>query len=377
MGRLLEIVTPLHTATKRDYMARMDDDKIACMLKAREYEFDYWDGDRRYGYGGYSFIEGRWAPVAKALIDIYGLKDGSSVLDVGCGKGFLLYEMKKILPGLKVAGFDISKHGLADAREQVKPYLFSYRAQDPYPYGDDHFDLVISLGDPAQSAPVRTGDRGAGDRARRQEQIHHARGLPERRRAAQSRMLGADRRIHPAHVGMDLALQAVRLYRRLRIHLFRMSGDTDGGQDRQGGDPRRVAQAARRRRDHAARHARASARCWSRCSTSSICGAQINEIAAAKGPDKFLPHLLGHEALATVIETGPGVTSCKRGDTVVLHWRPGKGMQSPTPAYAWRGEKLNAGWVTTFNDYAVVSENRMTPVPASIDRRTRRCSAAR
>jgi S-(hydroxymethyl)glutathione dehydrogenase/alcohol dehydrogenase len=99
----------------------------------------------------------------------------------------------------------------------------------------------------------------------------------------------------------------------------------------------------------------------------SICGAQLNEIAAVKGPDKFLPHLLGHEASATVIETGPGVTTVKPGDTVVLHWRPSQGIQSPTPAYRWRGAKLNAGWVTTFNDYAVVSENRMTVIPADFD----------
>jgi S-(hydroxymethyl)glutathione dehydrogenase / alcohol dehydrogenase len=107
-----------------------------------------------------------------------------------------------------------------------------------------------------------------------------------------------------------------------------------------------------------------------RVRTSSICGAQINEIDAVKGVDKFLPHLLGHEALATVIETGPGVTSCKRDDSVIMHWRPGKGMQSQTPAYSWNGKKVNAGWVTTFNEYAVVSENRVTPVPASIDRKT-------
>jgi S-(hydroxymethyl)glutathione dehydrogenase/alcohol dehydrogenase len=99
----------------------------------------------------------------------------------------------------------------------------------------------------------------------------------------------------------------------------------------------------------------------------SICGAQINEIAAAKGPDKFLPHLLGHEASATVLEIGPGVTSVKAGDTVVLHWRPGRGIQSATPAYQWRGTKLNAGWVTTFNDYAVISENRMTTIPPDFD----------
>ncbi len=100
-----------------------------------------------------------------------------------------------------------------------------------------------------------------------------------------------------------------------------------------------------------------------------ICGAQINEIDALKGIDKFLPHLLGHEASAEVIEIGPGVTNVKPGDTVVLHWRPSRGIQSRTPAYKWRGDKLNAGWVTTFNQYAVISENRMTPIPADFDLR--------
>lgn len=99
----------------------------------------------------------------------------------------------------------------------------------------------------------------------------------------------------------------------------------------------------------------------------SICGGQINEIAAAKGPDKFLPHLLGHEAAARVMETGPGVTQVKAGDTVVLHWRPSQGIQCQPPAYRWRGAKLNAGWVTTFNDYAVISENRMTVIPDDFD----------
>lgn len=145
MGRLLNVVTPLHRMTKRDYLARMNDDKVTCMLKAKEYEADYWDGDRRFGYGGYRYMEGRWAPVAKALIETYGLTDGSKVLDVGCGKAFLLYEMKKMLPGLQVTGFDISQHGLADTRPEIRDQLFTYRAQDPYPFGDKHFDLVISL----------------------------------------------------------------------------------------------------------------------------------------------------------------------------------------------------------------------------------------
>jgi S-(hydroxymethyl)glutathione dehydrogenase/alcohol dehydrogenase len=100
-----------------------------------------------------------------------------------------------------------------------------------------------------------------------------------------------------------------------------------------------------------------------------ICGAQINEIDALKGPDRFLPHLLGHEASAEIIEIGPGVTTVKPGDTVVLHWRPSQGIQSSTPAYSWRGQKLNAGWVTTFNEYAVISENRMTVIPADFDLR--------
>lgn len=98
-----------------------------------------------------------------------------------------------------------------------------------------------------------------------------------------------------------------------------------------------------------------------------ICGAQLNEIDAAKGPDRFLPHLLGHEASAEVLEIGPGVSTVGPGDTVVLHWRPGRGIQSKTPSYRWRGETLNAGWVTTFNQHAIVSENRMTVIPSDYD----------
>ena len=97
----------------------------------------------------------------------------------------------------------------------------------------------------------------------------------------------------------------------------------------------------------------------------SICGAQINEIDAVKGVDKFLPHLLGHEASGTVVEVGPGVTTKKAGDTVVLHWRPSQGIQSAPPAYMWRGNKLNAGWVTTFNE----SRRRLGK---SVDRHTGR-----
>jgi len=100
---------------------------------------------------------------------------------------------------------------------------------------------------------------------------------------------------------------------------------------------------------------------------SSICGAQINEITAAKGPDKFLPHLLGHEASGVVELCGPGVTTVQAGDSVVLHWRPSRGIQCAPPEYQWRDKKLNAGWVTTFNEYAVISENRLTLMPGGCD----------
>jgi ubiquinone/menaquinone biosynthesis C-methylase UbiE len=146
MGRLVNFVTPLHQATSRAYIDRMIDDKVQCMMKAKEYEFDYWDGDRRYGYGGYKYMEGRWTPVAEALIRTYKLTNESKVLDVGCGKAYLLYEIKKLLPEITVHGFDISRHGLLDAKEEIRDNLINYKAQDRYPWGDDYFDLVISLG---------------------------------------------------------------------------------------------------------------------------------------------------------------------------------------------------------------------------------------
>lgn len=100
---------------------------------------------------------------------------------------------------------------------------------------------------------------------------------------------------------------------------------------------------------------------------SGICGSQLGEIDGAKGEDKFLPHLLGHEASAKVIETGPGVKHVKAGDLVVLHWRKGLGIEGAPPSYRWRGNKLNAGWIATFNEYAIVAENRMTAIPADSD----------
>ena len=100
---------------------------------------------------------------------------------------------------------------------------------------------------------------------------------------------------------------------------------------------------------------------------SGICGSQIGEIDGVKGPDRFLPHLLGHEGCGKVLEVGEGVRTVKPGDRVVLHWRKGAGLESVTPVYDSRIGKVNAGWVTTFNEYALVSENRATAIPADFD----------
>ncbi len=102
-------------------------------------------------------------------------------------------------------------------------------------------------------------------------------------------------------------------------------------------------------------------------SYSGICGAQINEIMGTKGPDKFLPHLLGHEGSGIVLNVGPGVKTVKKGDHVVMHWRPSDGLQSEPPKYQWDGRTVNAGWVTTFSDHAIISENRLTPIPDDFD----------
>lgn len=144
MGKLLSIITPLHKRTKRDYIGRMTDNKVECMKVGRKYDKDYWDGDRRYGYGGYKY-DGRWDVVAKKLIELYNLSGDVKILDVGCGKGFLLYEFKKLLSDCEIKGFDISRYALENAKEEIKDCLFEHKAQKAYPFGDKEFDLVTSF----------------------------------------------------------------------------------------------------------------------------------------------------------------------------------------------------------------------------------------
>ena len=144
MEKLLNIITPLHKKTKRDCIGRMTDNKVECMRIAKQYGKDYWDGDRRYGYGGYRY-DGRWSSVAEKMIKNYNLPPNAEILDVGCGKGFLLYEFKKLLPSSKITGFDISEYAIANSKEEIRGSLFAHKAQDAYPFSDKKFDLVISI----------------------------------------------------------------------------------------------------------------------------------------------------------------------------------------------------------------------------------------
>lgn len=131
-------------ATKRDYVARVvEHDKAECATIAKKWGEEYWDGPRQYGYGGYKY-DGRWLPIAEDIARHYGLKAGDRVLDVGCGKAFLLYELTRAVPGLTVAGLDISEYGIAHAKEEVRPFL-KVGSCVKLPYDSHSFDFVFSI----------------------------------------------------------------------------------------------------------------------------------------------------------------------------------------------------------------------------------------
>ena len=140
----LDFIGEVHTRTPRNYVQRVvDHDKAECAEVAIQYGKDYWDGDRKYGFGGYKY-DGRWRTVAEKMAKHYGLKSGDKILDVGCGKGFLLYEFTQVVPGVQIAGVDISSYAIENAKHEVKPFLKVGNATT-LPFPDRSFDFVFSI----------------------------------------------------------------------------------------------------------------------------------------------------------------------------------------------------------------------------------------
>lgn len=143
----IDFMSHVHKITQRDYLGRVNDPeypKAKAAKLAKQWGFDYWDGDRRICYGGYRYIPGRWAPVAKAIIEHYGLKPGDKILDIGCGKGFQLYELTQVMPGLEVYGIDISHYAIKNCKEEIRDNLQVANATN-IPFPDNSFDFVYSI----------------------------------------------------------------------------------------------------------------------------------------------------------------------------------------------------------------------------------------
>ena len=137
----------LHKSTKRDYLARVNDKdypKPKAARLAKKWAYDYWDGNRKINYGGYKYIENRWLPMIKDLKKFYNLKDNCKILDIGCGKGFFLFDFKKFLPNSDVYGIDISDYAIKNSKEEIKEKITLGNATS-LPWEDNFFDLVISL----------------------------------------------------------------------------------------------------------------------------------------------------------------------------------------------------------------------------------------
>jgi ubiquinone/menaquinone biosynthesis C-methylase UbiE len=141
---LVDFVSLIHKSTKRDYLARVTEfPKAEAAKLARQWGVDYWDGDRKTGYGGMNY-DGRWRKVAQAMVDHYHIKPGDKILDVGCGKGFLLYDFTQIVPGVEVHGIDISDYAIEHAKPEIKGSLQKGSAS-ALPFSGHEFDLVISI----------------------------------------------------------------------------------------------------------------------------------------------------------------------------------------------------------------------------------------
>jgi ubiquinone/menaquinone biosynthesis C-methylase UbiE len=132
-----------HPAAKRDYDKRAAEKTPEVIRLAKQFGKDFFDGDRKCGYGGYNY-DGRWKAVIERMLLHYNLADTAAVLDIGCGKGFMLHDFKEIMPNCSVAGIDVSEYSIENAMSTVKPFL-KVASAEKLPYPENSFDLVIAV----------------------------------------------------------------------------------------------------------------------------------------------------------------------------------------------------------------------------------------
>ena len=129
---------------KRDIAGRAKAKSSHIRAIARKFGKEFFDGDRIYGYGGFSYLPRFWQPVIPDFQKFYNLTGESRILDVGCAKGFMLYDFKQLIPGIAVAGIDISTYAINNCLPEIKPFIQVANATK-LPFPDHSFDLVISI----------------------------------------------------------------------------------------------------------------------------------------------------------------------------------------------------------------------------------------
>ncbi len=130
--------------SKRDLNARIKSKSDKVREVARKFDKDFFDGDREYGYGGFNYHPKFWTEVVKDFQKYWGLNSKSKVLDVGCGKGFMIYDLIKLIPGIEAKGVDISEYAIKNCKNEVKENLSVGNAKK-LNFDDDEFDVVISI----------------------------------------------------------------------------------------------------------------------------------------------------------------------------------------------------------------------------------------
>ena len=143
LGREIDLLVNYPKA-KRDLTARLESKSEESRAIGRKFGFDYFDGDRNHGYGGFSYNSRFWQPVIPTIVETYQITNQSKVLDVGCAKGFFLYDLKQAFPEISIKGIDISEYAISHSLPEVKQELQVGNAT-ALPFADSTFDFVMSI----------------------------------------------------------------------------------------------------------------------------------------------------------------------------------------------------------------------------------------